>query len=153
MSCKPTCWFAWSPSVSPHNTATDVGGVIDPSDNIGFTWDRFRRGKKVLKLRCSPKSLLLKTLFLCCVIAVAFYHKPLLSAISLFSVGATLEGYATLFCHIDSDKELQCLVHMQTQMPKRRRCNITHGDSKYNFCGAFTRWYTRLHTDTYTLVY
>ena len=75
-------------------------------------------------------------------IAAVFYREMLLSATSLVclgaavSLGATVDGYSTLFCHIDNDKELQCLVHMQTLMPKRRSCNITLGGDKYDFCGA-----------------
>ena len=92
----------------------------------------------MLKLRCSAKWISLKILFLCCLIAVMLYRKTLLSAVSLISLGATVDGYSDLFCHIDSDKELQCLVHMQTQMPESRSCNITHDGDKYNFCGAFT---------------
>ena len=124
-----------SSSNAPHNTVTDVGG-FDPSDDIGFTWDRFQRGKATLKLQCSAKSIFLKIFLLCCLIAVVLYHETLLSAISLVSLGATVDGYSTLFCHIDSDKELQCLVHMQTQMPERRSCNVTHDGDKYDFCGA-----------------
>ena len=127
-----------SSSITPHNTTTDVV-MVDPSDDIGGTWDRFQPGERVLKLRCSAKWISLKILFLCCLIAVVLYRKTLLSAaVSLVSLGATVDGYSTLFCHIDSDKELQCLVHMQTQMPESRSCNITHDGDKYNFCGAFT---------------
>ena len=125
-------------SNTPHNTPTDLS-TVDPSNDIGLTWDRFRRGESILKLRFSAKSILLKMLFLCWVIAVVLYRETLLSATSLVSFGATVDGYSTLFCHIDNDKELQCLVHMQTQMPKRRSCNVTHGSDKYDFCGAVTR--------------
>ena len=69
---------------------------------------------------------------------MVLYGETLVSAISLISLGATVDGYSTLFCHIDSDNELQCLVHMQTQMLYRRSCNVTYGGEKYDFCGAFT---------------
>ena len=92
------------------------------------------------KLVCSATWTFLKMLFLCFLIAVALYRKTLLSAVSQLRLGATVDGYgySTLFCHIDSDKVLQCLVHMQTQMPEKRSCNETHDGDNYNFCGALT---------------
>ena len=50
--------------------------------------------------------------------------------------GATLDGYATLWCHINNNSALNCEVHMQTHRPSTIQCGVNLGTDTYNFCGA-----------------
>ena len=89
-----------------------------------------------MKWKCSMIALLLKMLLLFLVITVVVYRENVLSALSMINLGATLDGYSTLWCNINNNSVLDCEVHMQTHMPRTSQCNVHLGSGIYDFCGA-----------------
>ena len=92
---------------------------------------------------------MMRFFLLCFLVYVFVYYEALLSSVRsadpmisfMTSFGATRDSYLSLFCNIDSENELECLVHMRTQMTTTSNCSITterwYGRKTYDFCGAF----------------
>ena len=121
-----------------HPTLIYLPQFVDPADNIGGQWTRFNedKGGDTFKPTCPAKSISIKVLLVCFVVLVALYREMVLSAVSKFYHGATVDSYSTLFCNIDTENELQCLVHMQPQSPETRHCYTTHETVNHSFCGV-----------------
>ena len=121
--------------------------LIDPADDIGRQWTRPNHMK--VRSTCPVKSILIRAFLVGFVALCALYHEMVLSAIPTYwrvtgyDLGAVLAfnlgaraDYSTLFCNIDNENELQCLVQMQSQSPETRHCYTSHKTVNHSFCGV-----------------
>ena len=65
----------------------------------------------------------------------AFQHEVISSVVG-FITSTTANGYSTLFCNINNQSEIQCVVHMRESMPTIHDCEIKYGSDQFDFCGA-----------------
>ena len=117
---------------------------IDPAFNIGNAWKRLiEQGERRMKPECNKRRWVFKIFLISLMITFAVfrtwvsnYASLVLRNVLLFALGATLDGYATLWCHINNNSALNCEVHMQTHRPSTIQCGVNLGTDTYNFCGA-----------------
>lgn len=95
-----------------------------------------------MKPKCYKRQLLLKICLISLTIVlfvfrgwVYFYTLSVLRNVFLYDLGATIDGYATIWCHINNKSALNCEVHMQTHRPSTSQCGVNLGPDVYNFCG------------------
>ena len=99
-----------------------------------------------MKRKCSQPPSILKILLLImiiCAVVFLFCGDSYLEKVrgkvyeAVFTpIGATVDGYSTLWCNININNALNCEVHMQTDVPSTSQCSMNLGSGICNFCGA-----------------
>ena len=89
-----------------------------------------------MKLQCSIIPFIIKIVLISLVVVGLVYRETVLVTVSMLNLGATVDGYATLWCNINNNSALKCEVHMQAHMPSISHCDANLGSDIYNFCGA-----------------
>ena len=78
----------------------------------------------------------MKTLLISLIVVGLVYHETVLMTVFMLDLGATVDGYSTLWCNIVNNSALSCEVHTQDHMPSISQCDVNLGSGVYNFCGA-----------------